>query len=212
MKDSPTARVEFLPIFLSIWKVNSVRLLRPDMIKPTPRTFRLFISQRKTLEVSPKSTATRTIWYKILHRSIPHTGLLHKFPPTKFQSDLCPLCKKEKDSLIHFLYACPKIVPVWQQTAHTYFDDNWSPCRWFFLSDLHIAVTHLTAFPLRHLKTTSVIQLSSAQIIACTLQAIWSARWRHISHQIPFATSTVFAQTQKFILQLHSELQLCHDI
>ncbi|KAI9254793.1 hypothetical protein BY458DRAFT_520625 [Sporodiniella umbellata] len=165
----------------------------------------LFWSQKIPLKA-------RTIWYKILHRSIPHTGLLHKFLPTKFQSDLCPLCEKEKDSLIHFLYTYPKIVPVWQQTAHTYFDDNWSPCIWFFLSDLHIAVTHLTAFPPRHPKTTSVIQLSSAQIIACTLQAIWSARWRHIFHQIPFTTSTVFAQTQKLILQLHSELQLCHDI
>ncbi|KAI9245644.1 hypothetical protein BY458DRAFT_528649 [Sporodiniella umbellata] len=151
----------------------------------------LFCSQKIPLKA-------RTIWYKILHRSIPHTGLLHKFLPTKFQSDLYPLCEKEKDSLIHFLYTCPKIVPVWQQTAHTHFDDNWSPY-------LHLAVTHLTAFPPRHPKTTSVIQLFSAQIIACTLQAIWSARWHHIFHQIPFTTSTL-------ILQLHSELQLCHDI
>ncbi|KAG1457502.1 hypothetical protein G6F56_006593 [Rhizopus delemar] len=138
-KTSTYGLIDFAPVCLSIFGVDSASQLPSKLLSTSPKIFRTILSTtQQTLNntiTTPGSISSvkslpwswfwrlsiplrsRTIWYKIIHRVIPHTSLLHKFIPQNFPSPLCPLCSLEPDSITHFFYTCQKIQPVWQQIS-----------------------------------------------------------------------------------------------
>ncbi|KAG1039975.1 hypothetical protein G6F43_012394 [Rhizopus delemar] len=232
--------IDFTPIFLSIFNTESASLIHSHLFSTSPKVFKqlkltkqnsshLHLNEvmESTLPHTGSSTfispskwsafwklsiplQSRTIWFKIIHRSIPHASLLHRFIPQKFLSALCPLCLNESDSITHFFYTCVKIQPIWIQIASLFIEQNWQHAIHFFLSDISSAVSHLATFPPRDPSIPLVPSLSTSQIVACVLQAIWSSRWQLIFHDVPFNHGTVSIQAQKYIYQLAAEIDL-HD-
>jgi hypothetical protein len=119
---------------------------------------------------------------------------------------------QEPDSLIHFFYTCNKIQPVWIKISSLFIDNAWQYTIHHFFSDISAAVTTLSHFPLRDPHISLVPSLSSSQIVACVLQAIWSARWQFIFHSTTFLSDNVFLQTQKLIHLLDAEIRLDDDL
>lgn len=155
-----------------------------------------------------------TITYYMVqdHSSLhPSCGLLHRFIPQKFLSSLCPLCLNEPDSITHFFYTCVKIQPIWIQIASLFIEQNWQHAIHFFLSDISSAVSHLATFPPHDPSIPLVPSLSTSQIVACVLQAIWSSRWQLIFHYVPFYHGTVSIQAQKYIYEVAAEIDLHSD-
>ncbi|KAG1137869.1 hypothetical protein G6F37_010925 [Rhizopus arrhizus] len=56
----------------------------------------------------PVPHACRNVWYRLLHRSIPHRSLLNQPIPYYFPSDTCPVCAASLDILKNSLYGCQK--------------------------------------------------------------------------------------------------------
>ncbi|KAG1535866.1 hypothetical protein G6F46_013027 [Rhizopus delemar] len=234
--------VEHTTLILSIFNVDSVPNIPNQLLSPSPKIFKTLLSSKKHNRLScpcpapqpPPTThapsfllnsskwssfwrldiplRSRTIWFKIVHNSIPHTSFLHLCNIQRFPSPLCPLCLQEPDSLIHFFYTCNKVQPVWIKISSLFIDNAWQYTIHHFLSDISAAVATLSPFPLRDPRISLVPSLSSSQIVACVLQAIWSARWQFIFHFTPFLSDNVFLQAQKLIHLLDAEIRIDEDI
>ncbi|KAG1533924.1 hypothetical protein G6F51_012371 [Rhizopus arrhizus] len=234
--------IDFTPIILSIFDADSIPQISTRLLSTSPKIFKYLSSNKQHSHHSCPCPASktpfsyntvlrhiassqwssfwqlsiplraRTVWFKIIHRCIPHTSILHRFMPQKFPSALCPLCLTQPDSLLHFFYTCSKIQPVWIQIASLFIEQGWQHVIQFFLSDISSAVAHLSDFPLRDPSIALVPTLSTSQIVACTLQVIWSSRWVFIFQDVPFVPATVALKASTSIYQLANELDLDSDI
>ncbi|KAI9253226.1 hypothetical protein BY458DRAFT_443314, partial [Sporodiniella umbellata] len=148
----------------------------------------------------------RTIWYKIIHKKVAHTSLLHRLMPEKFPSPLCPICFFEQDSICHFFFTCQHIQPVWGRIAGLFIDENWVKLPDFLASDILTGVSRLSKFSIRDPKIALAFSSTTEQIIACVIQHIWQARWSFIFHQIPVLSHTMIQLAEKSIMSLHDEL------
>nr|XP_014340886.1 PREDICTED: uncharacterized protein LOC106702622 [Latimeria chalumnae] len=63
------------------------------------------------------SNRHRLAHFKVLHRTYFTTTKLCKMDP--MTSLLCPKCHCAKGSLVHLLWACPKVLPFWVEVVHT---------------------------------------------------------------------------------------------
>ncbi|KAG0744126.1 hypothetical protein G6F57_007323 [Rhizopus arrhizus] len=52
----------------------------------------------------PVPHACRNVWYRLLHRSIPHRSLLNRLIPYYFPADTCPVCAASLDILKNSLW------------------------------------------------------------------------------------------------------------
>ena len=55
--------------------------------------------------------------YKLLHRILPTNTFLVKIGIK--DSDLCSFCKIATDSIMHYIWQCPKVQEFWQQVERT---------------------------------------------------------------------------------------------
>ncbi|KAG0931373.1 hypothetical protein G6F32_011690 [Rhizopus arrhizus] len=234
--------IDFTPIILSIFDADLIPQIPTRLLSTSPKIFKYLSSNKQHSHHSCSCPASktpfsyntvlryiastqwssfwqlsirlraRTVWFKIIHRCIPHTSILHRFMPQNFPSALCPLCLMQPDSLLHFFYTCSKIQPVWIQIASLFIEQGWQHVIQFFLSDISSAVARLSDFPLRDPSIALVPTLSTSQIVACTLQAIWSSRWLFIFQDISFVPATVALKASTSIYQLANELDPDSDI
>ncbi|CEP09576.1 hypothetical protein [Parasitella parasitica] len=71
----------------------------------------------------PISLSCPNVWYRYLHRKIPHNSLLNRFLPEVFPSSSCAICQHPLDSLDHFLFSCPSKLVVWHHIQRVYLGD-----------------------------------------------------------------------------------------
>ncbi|EIE76089.1 hypothetical protein RO3G_00793 [Rhizopus delemar RA 99-880] len=166
--------VDHTTLILSIFNVDSVPNIPNQLLSPSPKISKTLLSSKKHNRLScpcpvpqpPPTThapsfllnsskwssfwrldiplRSRTMWFKIVHNSIPHTSFLHLCNIQRFLSPLCPLCLQEPNSLIHFFYICNKIQPVWIKISTLFIDNAWQYTIHHFLSDISAAVTTLS--------------------------------------------------------------------
>lgn len=79
----------------------------PPTLLPPPMNPDISISWNEFWALS-LSHAVRNIWFRLLHRKIPHKSLLNRFMPDHFPSKNCLICPFAVESLDHFLFSCPK--------------------------------------------------------------------------------------------------------
>ncbi|KAI8643461.1 hypothetical protein BD408DRAFT_414951 [Parasitella parasitica] len=93
------------------------------------------------------SHSCRNIWYRFLHRKLPHKSLLNRIIPEFFPTPSCALCSQSNDTLDHFLFSCPIKLTVWQLIQQRHLPFLASSLTSF---DLHLLLTTLrfpTDFP-----------------------------------------------------------------
>ncbi|KAI9248344.1 hypothetical protein EDC94DRAFT_528360, partial [Helicostylum pulchrum] len=149
----------------------------------------------------------RTVWYRILHNRIPHRGILHFIFPDKTPTNLCSRCSIHPDSIFHFFFGCPSILPAW-----SHFLPLLTPLPIFnlnsFLSELCHSLQNLPRrFPQRWLSDVQLQSLSFIQIVMCLIQAIWTHHWTNIFHDVPFNHNIIIATANK-LKQFDSEQTL----
>ncbi|SAM07640.1 hypothetical protein [Absidia glauca] len=78
--------------------------------------YRFPLSMIKSFWSAPMDPRSRTVWYKILSNKLPLQHLLAKMHP---QDPRCVLCHAPEDAA-HFVYMCPKKLPVWESVLATH--------------------------------------------------------------------------------------------
>ncbi|KAG1137584.1 hypothetical protein G6F37_011126 [Rhizopus arrhizus] len=138
---------------------------------------------------------SRDIWFRLLHGKISCQETLHQVFPSVFTSTICPICHQESDSVIHFIYACPAKLVVWDYSWRKYLKTP------FNLSQLEKALFGLTL--------TTPLSLFNAfekpspfQVFACTMLAIWKAHWNQVFDRGLFVYSLVVNDLEKHITTL----------
>ncbi|CAO3655742.1 unnamed protein product [Mucor fragilis] len=149
----------------------------------------------------PISHPCRNIWYRFLHRKIPHKSLLHRFVPDVFPSPSCALCSHPTDSLDHFLFSCPTKLSVWQTIQHRHLTFVSAP--WTSL-DLQLILTTLR-FP-------SDFPRSALLVIAATLESIWMSHWSLTFSDTPFTWESELSLAESKILKYQHEASIAAGI
>ncbi|CEP18787.1 hypothetical protein [Parasitella parasitica] len=149
----------------------------------------------------PISHSCRNIWYRFLHRKIPHKSLLHRFMPEFFPSPSCAICSDSDDTLDHFLFSCPLKRSVWhtiQQRHLPFLSAPWTSV------DLHLLLTtvRFPVFPLQ----------SALLVIAATLESIWTSHWSFIFSDTPFTLDSVLSLVESKLLRYRQESFLAAGI
>lgn len=181
----------------------------PSPAKPPPSTVLSPAKWQQFWRIRIPLNARNT-WYRFLHRKITTRERLHELMPDTFDP-YCPLCPRRrnrrtathKETNQHFMFACPKKLPIWTTAICTYVDPNYA----------HFNFLHLSAI----LKLDSTIQrtttvpfqsLSIYQVFACIIQAIWIAHYRFIFADIPFVPLAVLSTIHKNLTKLNNEENL----
>ncbi|EIE90536.1 hypothetical protein G6F55_010824 [Rhizopus delemar] len=146
--------------------------------------------------VHPVSHACSNVWYRLLHRKIPHRSLLNRLIPSYFPFDTHSICAAPSDILQHFLYDCTKKWLVWQTVWDEYF--RLLPLT---TNQLQKALFHLEFPP----PICCPLPVSPAIVVGYTLLALWRATWHLNFNNQPFAPSNVIQSTRKFIRQAYRE-------
>jgi hypothetical protein len=127
--------------------------------------------------------------------------------PDKFDP-YCPHCPRRrnrrntthKENNQHFLFACPKKLPVWTTAICTYVDPSYAHfnfLHFYAILKLDTNIQRTTTVPFQ--------SLSIYQVFACVLQAIWAAHYRAIFADIPFVPLAVLSTIHKNLAVLHNE-------
>ncbi|KAG1050249.1 hypothetical protein G6F43_007464 [Rhizopus delemar] len=146
--------------------------------------------------VYPVSRACRNVWYRLLHRKIPHRSLLNRLIPYYFPFDTYSVCATGSDTLEYFLYDCPKKWLVWQTIWDEYF--RLLPLT---TNQLQKALFHLEFPP----SICCPLPVSPAIVVGYTLLAVWRATWQLIFNNQPFAPSIVIQSARRLIRQAYRE-------
>ncbi|KAG1152018.1 hypothetical protein G6F37_002397 [Rhizopus arrhizus] len=101
----------------------------------------------------------------------------------------------EPDSLIHFLYTCKRIQPVWTKISSLFIDNAWQYTIHHFPSDISAAVTTLSPFPLRDPHISLGLLCHQAKLLP-----------------VSYKLSGLLVGTQKLIHLLDAEIRLDDDI
>ncbi|KAF1802002.1 hypothetical protein FB192DRAFT_1325657 [Mucor lusitanicus] len=143
----------------------------------------------------------RNTWYLILLNKISTKELLHLRMSTKFEP-YCTICPSHNsiETTEHFLFACSLKFMIWSQALNTYIDPHLlSPTYEHFQDLLHLR-SSLTVSP-----STPHPHLTTYQVFACILQAIWSCHYRSIFDSFPFDVPNVMTCIAKAISTLASQ-------
>ncbi|KAG1051285.1 hypothetical protein G6F43_006494 [Rhizopus delemar] len=143
-----------------------------------------------------KFWAYLNVWYRLLHRKIPHRTLLNRLIPFYIPFDTCSVCAAGSDTLEYFLYGCPKKWLVWQTV--------WDECfRLLPLTTNHLqkALFHLEFPP----SICCPLPVSPAIVVGYTLLAVWRTTWQLVFNNQPFAPSIVTQSARKLIRQAYRE-------
>ncbi|KAI8072089.1 hypothetical protein BDF21DRAFT_386870, partial [Thamnidium elegans] len=105
------------------------------------------------------------------------------------------------DSLDHFLFSCPKKLPIWQSVWSEHVDPS---------------VTAVSS-PIIQLALTTLGVDGSFKVlpllaIAATLESIWSSHWAFIFQDVPFNTASVKHLVSTKFLKLQQETSLKEGI
>ncbi|CEP10556.1 hypothetical protein [Parasitella parasitica] len=188
--------------------LNSItyyRSLLPSLPLPSPLSSANTKWSRLWSLVIPLSS--RTVWYRALHLKIPTKSLLHRLMPQQHSSPLCTLCSGQvEEDLHHFLFTCSLKFQVWRSIFQTYI----SPLS---LSDCDLVNQLVTTLacsdtPLIRVNHMPCTLLSTYQIFACTLLAVWQAHWRMVFDGILlFLPHSVLQRTIRSFSRLEDELR-----
>ncbi|KAI9248724.1 hypothetical protein EDC94DRAFT_569914, partial [Helicostylum pulchrum] len=149
----------------------------------------------------------RTIWYRAIHNKIPTKSILHKFFPDKTESPNCLLCLStsiSEETVDHFLFACPSKNSIWFNIITSYISSTGTPSSISALLPSILSLSLPNHFK-RDSTITSLPELSTYQIFACTLLHIWRAYWRFAFDSTPFISTNIIIAITKTLNQLNSE-------
>ncbi|KAG2189846.1 hypothetical protein INT46_009977 [Mucor plumbeus] len=150
----------------------------------------------------------RNTWYRIIHRKITTKQRLHEIQPDIF-TPYCQLCRPRRysrhahpptETNQHFLFSCPKKILVWTTAIVNYIDPSFAHFSFLHFSDilkLNSSITQSNTVPFP--------QLSTYQVFACILQAIWVAHYRVVFDNIPFVPLTIISHIHKALTKLQYE-------
>jgi hypothetical protein len=178
----------------------------PSPVKPSPPTILSPAKWQQFWRLRIPLNARNT-WYRFLHRKITTRERLNQLMPDKFDP-YCPHCPRRrnrrntthKENNQHFLFACPKKLPVWTTAICTYVDPSYAHfnfLHFYAILKLDTNIQRTTTVPFQ--------SLSIYQVFACVLQAIWAAHYRAIFADIPFVPLAVLSTIHKNLAVLHNE-------
>ncbi|KAI9016362.1 hypothetical protein CLU79DRAFT_867483 [Phycomyces nitens] len=122
------------------------------------------------------STATRDIWYPLLHNYISSASVLHDIIPDLAVSPGRRLCDHPTQTTEHLLAECPLVWRVWTLTFPLWLSQPpKSP------STLIHALYTLDLHP-------SSPSIDSYHVLDGVLAEVWKAYWRRVFDDIPFTS------------------------
>ncbi|KAI9010833.1 hypothetical protein CLU79DRAFT_710239, partial [Phycomyces nitens] len=157
---------------------------------------RLSPSQWKFFWSLTLSTATRNIWYRILHNSLSSASVLHAISPDLVVSPECRLCGHPNQTTDHLLAECPLVWRVWTLTL-----PRWLP------QPPNSPSTLLRALYALDLPPSSPF-IDSYHVLDGVLAAVWKAYWRQVFDNIPFTPVHVSDSVDKTLHSLFSSSHL----
>jgi hypothetical protein len=154
----------------------------------------------------PISHSCRNIWYRLIHKKLPHKSFLNRVMPNSFPTSTCPICSAPVESFFHFVFTCPPKLAIWEHMWYTYIDP--SSYGTFRIDDINMIICTLFA-PFCSSIYTHFHPLSA---IAATLEAIWSSHWAFIFNETPFTTANTISILTTKALQMTQESFLLSGI
>ncbi|KAI7899274.1 uncharacterized protein BX663DRAFT_522050, partial [Cokeromyces recurvatus] len=152
----------------------------------------------------PLSHSGRNIWYRLIHKKIPHKSFLHRVMPAYFPTSTCPICSDPVESFVHFIFTCPPKLAIWQHMWYMYIDPSDSS---FSLDTLYYALHTL------HVPSSSLtLVFSPLTAIAATLEAIWLSHWASVFNDTPFTSATTISLLTTKALRIRQESLLSNGI
>ncbi|KAI9488163.1 hypothetical protein BDB00DRAFT_773009, partial [Zychaea mexicana] len=136
--------------------------------------------------------------FQALHQSLSYRHTLHHIAPELFPDNSCIFCPPAADTLFHLLFSCPLEWLVWICVWQDLFLFTPTPVQ------IHRAIFSLY-FPSNPSPT------SSRLIIACILQGVWCAHWRHVFDSMPFVPDNICTSIHRLLHKLIQGLRLNPD-
>ncbi|KAI9243717.1 hypothetical protein EDC94DRAFT_591016, partial [Helicostylum pulchrum] len=130
--------------------------------------------------------------------------------PDKTESPNCLLCLStsiSEETVDHFLFACPSKNLIWFNIITSYISSTGTPSSISALLPSILSLSLPNHFE-KGSTITSLPELSTYQIFACTLLHIWRAHWRFAFDSTPFISANIMIVITKTLNQLNSEMQL----
>ncbi|KAG0911352.1 hypothetical protein G6F33_007060 [Rhizopus arrhizus] len=207
--------VDHTTLILSIFNVDSVPNIPNKLLSPSRKNSKRCCPAKNTIAscahaqyLNLHSLLMLPPFYSVRLNGPPSGDWTFHFGPELYGSRLSTTQSHTPVSCTYATYNDS----LWIKISSLFIDNAWQYTIHHFLSDISAAVTTLSPFPLRDPHISLVPSLSSSQIVACVLQAIWSARWQFIFHSTPFLSDNVFLQAQKLIHLLDAEIRLDDDL
>jgi hypothetical protein len=151
--------------------------------------------------------SARNTWYRIIHGKVNTTSFLHQRLVHLHPSPACPICSTENhqhiENLEHFIFGCSQKALIWSIILSSLVSSSFSSptppqLKAMLLLQTIPHRTQLEQFP----------TLSTLQIFAITLHAIWTAHWNFIYRSTPFRPASIITAITHACSTLENELNL----